>query len=263
MATGWKATGRRHLSWGIWGNTVKRWRWDKRPPGKSMAATAAECTGSSRQQEELGPLSSHFQNIFFTTIFKSEIEANHSHPPLNSMKWYLLSRLFRDSDMASLSKNKTKNLSAPLLYEPFQMRQATWTLGSLPCPLHQSARLLRSWRKTTTRAGCLQRSVGGLGLPWWLSGPSANTGDTKDRSLIPGWGRSPGGGNSNPLQHICLENPMDRGAWWAPVQRVRKLLRWLSRHACMWRLEGQGPHPQWLHFSQGLGGQVTSVGSAA
>ena len=115
MATGWKATGRRHLSWGIWGNTVKRWRWDKRPPGKSMAATAAECTGSSRQQEELGPLSSHFQNIFFTTIFKSEIEANHSHPPLNSMKWYLLSRLFRDSDMASLSKNKTKQKTSQLL----------------------------------------------------------------------------------------------------------------------------------------------------
>ena len=135
--------------------------------GKSTATTSAECTGSSPQQEEPGPLSSHFQNIFFTTIFKGEIEANHSHPPLNSMKWSLLSRISRDSNATSLSKkqNKTKNLSAPLLHEPFQMIQATWTLGSLPCPLHQSARLLRSWRKATTTAGCLQRSVGGLGLP--------------------------------------------------------------------------------------------------
>ena len=33
--------------------------------------------------------------------------------------------------------------------------------------------------------------------------------------LIPGLGRSPGGGNGNPLQYSCLENPMDRGAWWA------------------------------------------------
>ena len=39
---------------------------------------------------------------------------------------------------------------------------------------------------------------------------------------IPGLGRSLGGGNGNPLQSSCLENPMDRGAWWATVQRVSK-----------------------------------------
>ena len=39
---------------------------------------------------------------------------------------------------------------------------------------------------------------------------------------IPGLGRSPGGGNGNPLQYFCLENPMDRGAWWATVQGVAK-----------------------------------------
>ena len=37
----------------------------------------------------------------------------------------------------------------------------------------------------------------------------------KRPGLIPGWGRSPGEGNGNPLQHSCLENPTDRGAWWA------------------------------------------------
>ena len=41
-----------------------------------------------------------------------------------------------------------------------------------------------------------------------------NTGDIKDMGLIPGSGRSPGGGHGNPLQYSCLENPMDRGAWW-------------------------------------------------
>ena len=45
----------------------------------------------------------------------------------------------------------------------------------------------------------------------------ANAGDA---SLIPGWGRSPGGGNGNPLQYSCLKNPTDRGAWWPTVQRV-------------------------------------------
>ena len=43
----------------------------------------------------------------------------------------------------------------------------------------------------------------------------ANAGDTGDVGLIPGWGRSPGGGNGNPLQYSRLENPMDRGVWWA------------------------------------------------
>ena len=41
-----------------------------------------------------------------------------------------------------------------------------------------------------------------------------------DAGLIPGLGRSPGGGHGNPLQYSCLENPMDRGAWPATVHRV-------------------------------------------
>ena len=39
---------------------------------------------------------------------------------------------------------------------------------------------------------------------------------------IPGWGRSPGGGNGNPLEYSCLGNPMDREAWWATVHGVEK-----------------------------------------
>ena len=43
-----------------------------------------------------------------------------------------------------------------------------------------------------------------------------------DLALIPGWGRSSGEGNGNPLQYSCLENPMDGGAWWAIVHGVTK-----------------------------------------
>ena len=50
----------------------------------------------------------------------------------------------------------------------------------------------------------------------------ANAGDIRDVGLIPGSGRSPGGGNGNPLQYSCLGNPMDRGAWWATVHGVAK-----------------------------------------
>ena len=44
-----------------------------------------------------------------------------------------------------------------------------------------------------------------------------------DLGSIPASGRSPGGGNGNPLQYSCLKIPMDRGAWWATVHRVTKL----------------------------------------
>ena len=47
----------------------------------------------------------------------------------------------------------------------------------------------------------------------------ANAGDV---GSIPGLGRSPGGGNGNPLQYSCLGNPMDRGGWWATVHWVTK-----------------------------------------
>ena len=51
---------------------------------------------------------------------------------------------------------------------------------------------------------------------------SANAGDTGDMGSIPGPGRSPGQESGNPLQYSCLENPMDRGAWWAIVHEVTK-----------------------------------------
>ena len=53
-----------------------------------------------------------------------------------------------------------------------------------------------------------------------VSSLSADAGDTRDVSLTPELGRSPGGGHSNPLRYSCLENPTDRGAWQATVCRV-------------------------------------------
>ena len=55
--------------------------------------------------------------------------------------------------------------------------------------------------------------------------PPANA---RDAGLIPDLGRCPGGGNGNPLQYSCLENSMDRGAWWTTVHRVAKSGIWLS-----------------------------------
>ena len=55
-----------------------------------------------------------------------------------------------------------------------------------------------------------------------VKNPPANAGDRRDSGSIPGWGRSPGEGNDQPLQYSCLENPMERGAWQATVSGVRQ-----------------------------------------
>ena len=66
-----------------------------------------------------------------------------------------------------------------------------------------------------------------LTLLFWASqvvlvvkNPPANAGDLRDIGLIPGQGRSPGGGHGNPLQYCCMENPVDRGAWRAEIHGV-------------------------------------------
>ena len=69
-----------------------------------------------------------------------------------------------------------------------------------------------------------------VGLPKWLHGKKKNP----SAGSTPGWGRSPGGGNGNPPQDSCLDNPMDRGVWQAyslwDHKESNKTER-LSRHA--------------------------------
>ena len=55
-----------------------------------------------------------------------------------------------------------------------------------------------------------------------VKNPPANAGNARDVGSIPGSGRSPGIGKGNPLQYSCLENSIDRGAWWATVHGVLK-----------------------------------------
>ena len=61
----------------------------------------------------------------------------------------------------------------------------------------------------------------------------ANARDARGIGSIPGLGGSTGMGNGNPLQYSCLENTMDRGAWWAAVHGISKRRTRLSMHACM------------------------------
>ena len=54
-----------------------------------------------------------------------------------------------------------------------------------------------------------------------VKNPPARAGDAEDTGLLPGLERSPRGGNGNPFQYSCLENPMNRGAWQATVRSQR------------------------------------------
>ena len=86
--------------------------------------------------------------------------------------------------------------------------------------------------------------------------------DVGDVGLIPGSGRSPGEGHDSPLQYSCLENPMDRGAWWATVYRVTKSQIWLSTHVCTpgdIRSKTRSGWVQFTHVNQGEISKITET----
>ena len=76
----------------------------------------------------------------------------------------------------------------------------------------------------------------GFQMALLVKNPPASVGDIRDMSSIPGSGRSPGGGHDNLLQYSCLENPMDRRAWWAIVHWVAKNQTWLKRLSMLTQL---------------------------
>ena len=93
--------------------------------------------------------------------------------------------------------------------------------------------------------------LGNTDLPktrWGLSQVAlpASAGDARDAGSIPGSGRALREGNGNPLQHSCLENSMDRRAWWATIRGIGKSQTQLSTHACAdkikWLNQGHSRH---------------------
>ena len=112
-------------------------------------------------------------------------------------------------------RQRQKTSIAPQVAEDWQVgfRKCLWTF---PCD------------------GCREGYVAGIIDPWQLPRGSASMGfpsgsevkvsacNAGDLGSVPRLGRSPGEGNGNPLQSSCLENPMDRGAWWATVHGVAK-----------------------------------------
>ena len=88
-------------------------------------------------------------------------------------------------------------------------------------------KLTQNFNTMNRRVWNMDFTVGWIGFPGGSDGKESacNAGDL---GSIPGLGRSPGGGHGNPLQYSCLENPMDRGAWWATVLRLSQSGTWLG-----------------------------------
>ena len=117
----------------------------------------------------------------------------------------------------------------PVLCGPLRLEQVLET-GQENCWGRGRTIRVSYQERTRTGQGCQK---GGFLLPsvqaeaslppclgaWFYLILTCNAGDA---GLIPGLGRSPGGGHGNPLQYSCLENPMDREVWWAMVHGIAK-----------------------------------------
>ena len=82
-------------------------------------------------------------------------------------------------------------------------------------------RKMRLWSRNSSNT---HFSIGISEVSGFLGGSDSKVSilNAGDLGSIPGSGRSPGEGHGNPLQYSCLENPMDRGAWWATIHGVAK-----------------------------------------
>ena len=83
------------------------------------------------------------------------------------------------------------------------------------CPLLVTVRISTLFKQRSTSLGASQVALEVKSLP-------GSAGDARDEGLIPGSGRSPGGGHGNPLEYSCLENPMERRSWWAASPQGRQ-----------------------------------------
>ena len=125
-------------------------------------------------------------------------------------------------------------VASPL--HPLFILSTVWILtGELGFP--QTSRPCVPFKELSSlkRAPFLLSIQASHGFPCWLHSKEStcNAGAVGDTGSSPGSERAPGGEYGHPVQYSCLENPMDRGAWWATVHRVAKSqtwLKWLSTH---------------------------------
>ena len=115
----------------------------------------------------------------------------------------------------------------------------------------------RAWWSPSGRVGSVpflnHLGTGEAWLALVVENLPANAGDVRDVGSIAGSERPPGGGNGNPLQRSCLENPKDRGTWWATVHGVAKSwTRPRHGHSILLKGCGLGGHGKVLLHMDGV-----------
>ena len=171
----------------------------------------------------------------------------HGLPPGRMDKWFCLENCmgffdFHIKDRYSTYRSCRRRVQAVLKFRPDGMvclgvirrkSDSQWLCWTMGVSCYQ---LLVSRKSSVSSKSSESPGVSQVVLV--VKNPPANAGDVRDASSIPGLGRSSGEGNGHLLQYSCLENPIDRGAWWATVHGVTKSLTrlkwlsmWLSMHA--------------------------------
>ena len=153
---------------------------------------------------------SHRDEVIFNTNFFIEVKSTYEHKNDHFTRFYVY--ISGALCTFSLSYNGSHHPSPELVLPKlkFPTHKAINPHSSLPPPLATSILSLSLWILLFRNLIC---------FPGWLSGKES-TCQAGDTGSNPGPRRSPGEGNGNPLQYSCLENPTDRGAWWAAVHGV-------------------------------------------
>ena len=135
---------------------------------------------------------------------------NPSFPCLQSHPFHWMNRKVRVTLQAHVKCGRAFLSLQDYTQQLFQSEDFMWKLYKHYCRVYLLQQLMVLW-----------------GFPSSSNGKACDC-NTGDQGSTPGSGRSPGEGNGNPCQYPCLENPMDKGAWWARVHGVTKSSTWLS-----------------------------------
>ena len=166
---------------------------------------------------------------------------------------YLTRGDYSQSAFTFYCQQQTSDAGISGLWFPQKLRQGFGCTVDWGCDPWEHHRGMRKWDILG-----LSHWAGEEGFPGSsaVKNPPANAGDARDSGSIPGLGRFPGGGISNPLQYSCLGNPMDREAWHATVHGIAKSQAWRDDRTRTHALRGEEvgelihwllPHSAWGH----------------
>ena len=204
------------------------------PQGQAVSASAAVSTHPITASPAATMMSCAEQHVWAPPSPPPRLCPRHVFSPLRRGRWIDILLL---EDTAWSAADNVSARREPDLPERCSSRQELLSTVSASRPgvkcvlipsrqrtqmAEQACRGPREGPLRQLRPQCFKDLIKHRGFPSGIVVKNASAADPRDMGSIPGSGRSPGGGHSNPLQYSCLEYPMDRGAWWATAHGVAK-----------------------------------------